>query len=256
MSMTEPIGHADGRPTMLEPQPAPRRRLSSRVSLLHVIAAVSGLLAFLLILSWMRGQQDLVEAAVAGVDIPAGNVVSVEMFDFVEVPADGAFGGKVLTRDEVNALLAGPRPVATRRIGAEEPILATDFRSADMPVGLRAMSLPVDLNRAVGGALAASDRVDVIGFDGGGPFYIATDVVVLDVPVASAGAFGTSTGYAITLAVTDEQALMLAEALTEGEIHVLRSTGAPEVTLERLLPASPQDGIAERREGEAGGDRR
>ena len=84
-----------------------------------------------------------------------------------------------------------------------------------MPAGLRAMSLPLDTSRAVGGALSASDRVDVIGFDESGPFYIATDVVVLDVPAAGSGAFGSSAGYAVTLAVTDEQALMLAQALTE-----------------------------------------
>ena len=93
----------------------------------------------------MRGQQDLVEVAVAATDIPAGNVVTAGMFEYVEVPADGAFGGNVLTRDQVTSLLAGARPVATRRITAEEPILATDFRSAEMPAGLRAIQPPSSL---------------------------------------------------------------------------------------------------------------
>ncbi len=251
MSVSEPTGRTSGRPTMLEPQPTPRRSLGSRISLLHVIAIAAGVLSFILILSWMRGQQDLVEVAVAGTDIPAGNVVTADMFDFVEVPADGAFGGNVLTREQVTTLLADARPVATRRISAEEPILATDFRSAGMPVGLRAMSLPLDTSRAVGGALTASDRVDVIGFDEAGPFYIATDVVVLDVPSAGSGAFGSSTGYAVTLAVTDEQALMLAQALVDGDIHVLRSTGAPEVTLQRLVPAvSEEEPVPEGEDGD------
>jgi hypothetical protein len=86
----------------------------------------------------------------------------------------------------------------------------------------------------VGGELAVGDRVDVIGVDDDGPRYIATEVEVLDVPGSRAGTFGATDGFAVTLAVDDQQALALAGALAEGDLHVLRSTGAPEVTVERL----------------------
>jgi Flp pilus assembly protein CpaB len=215
----------------LEPQPAPRRKLSSRIGLLHLIAIASGLLAFLLVLSWMRGQEDLVEVAVAGDVIRSGNVVTSGMLEFVEVPAAASFGDRFVSPDDAASLRGS---VATRSVAAGEPLLDTDLRTVATPAGLRAMSLPLDINRAVGGELAVGDRVDVIGVDDDGPRYIATEVEVLDVPGSRAGTFGATDGFAVTLAVDDQQALALAGALAEGELHVLRSTGAPEVTVERL----------------------
>jgi len=222
----------------LEPQPPPRRKLSSRIGLLHVVAIVSGLLAFLLILSWMRSQQELVEVAVASDTIRSGNVVVREMFEFIEVPSDGSFGDSLVARSEEAALIGS---VATRLISPGEPILDTDVRPIDTPEGLRAMSIPLDVNQAVGGEVAVGDRVDVIGFDDDGPHYIATDVAVLDVPGERSSAFAATSSFAITLAVDDVQALAIAAALDFGDLHVLRSTGAPEVTLDRLLPAGGSD---------------
>lgn len=218
----------------LEPQPAPRRKLSSRVGLLHVVAIVSGLLAFLLILSWMRSQQELVEVAVASETIRSGNVVVGDMFDFIEVPADSTFGDSLVLRVDESALVGS---VATRLISPGEPILDTDVRPIDTPEGLRAMSIPLDVNRAVGGEIAIGDRVDVIGFDDAGPHYIATDVAVLDVPGERSTAFAATSSFAITLAVDDVQALAIAAALDFGDLHVLRSTGAPDVSLDRLAPS-------------------
>lgn len=219
----------------LEPQPPPRRRLSSRLGLLHVIAIVSGLLAFLLILSWMRSQQDLIEVAVATNTIRSGNVIGAAMFDFVEIPTAGFFDGALVSPEEAGRLVGS---VATRQIGADEPILDSDVRPVDTPEGLRAMSVALDITRAVGGELAVGDRVDVIGFDDVGPLYIATDVAVLDVPGERTSAFSAATGFAVTLAVDEEQALAIAAALHAGDVHVIRSTGAPEVTIERLDPPS------------------
>lgn len=225
-----------------ESQPRPRRKLSSRIGLLHIIAIVSGVLAFLLILSWMRSQQELISVAVAGQDIRAGNVIDTASFNYTEIPADGAFGDTlVLEGTEADALDGS---VAVRFIEMGEPILDSDFRPVDTPEGLRAMSIPLQVNQAVGGVIVEGDRVDVIGFDDIGPRYIATGVAVLDVPGESGGAFGSSTSYAITLAVNDIEALELAAALEAGDLHVLRSTGAPDVTLDRLLEIVEGDGGA------------
>lgn len=222
----------------LEPQPPPRRKLSSRVGLLHLVALGSGLVAFLLILTWMRGQEDLVEVAVAADVIRSGNVVTEGMLEFVEVPAAASFRERFVSAEEAEVLRGS---VATRTIASGEPLLDSDLRTVDTPAGLRAMSIPLDVNRAVGGELAVGDRVDVIGLDGRGPHYIATDLEVLDVPGARASTFGATTGYAVTLAVDDEQALALAGALEHGDLHVLRSTGAPEVTVDRLGGADEED---------------
>lgn len=222
----------------LEPQPPPRRRLSSRIGLLHMIAIVSGLLAFLLILSWMRSQQDLVEVAVAREAIRSGNVIGAGMFDFVEIPASGGFDGALVAPDEVERLVGS---VATRQINPGEPLLDTDVRAVETPEGLRAMSMPLDINRAVGGDIVVGDRVDIIGFDDIGPHFIATDVAVLDVPGERTSAFAAATSFAITVAVDETEALAIAAALEAGDVHVIRSTGAPEVTIERLAPPGPDD---------------
>ena len=96
------------------------------------------------------------------------------------------------------------------------------------------MSVPLDINRAVGGVLAVGDRIDIIGFDEAGPYYIATDIEVLDIPGERSGAFGSGASYAVTVAVDDLQALAIARALDFGELHILRSTGAPDVAIDRL----------------------
>ncbi len=248
MSVGDRPESGGSRLTTIDAQPTPRRSLSSRLSLLHVVAIVSGLLAFLLILSWMRSQQELVEVAIATEEIRSGNVVTAGSFDFIEVPADGSFEGRLTSPEDAAALVGS---VATRFIAPGDPILDSDLRPIETPEGLRAMSLPLELNRAVGGVLAVGDRVDIIGFDDAGARYIASDVAVLGIPGESSSAFGAGASYAITVAVNDVQALALAEALEFSDLHVLRSTGAPEVTLERL--EAPGD-EAEPVEGDAGGD--
>ena len=200
--------------------------------MLHLIAILSGLLAFLLILSWMRAQEDVVEVVVASDLIRSGNVITGEMFETVEIPAAAAFGANLMTPAALDRLVGS---VATRTITEGEPVLGSDLRPVDTPMGLRAMSVPVDINRAVGGELNIGDRVDVIGFDATGAHYIATDIEVLDVPGARSSTFGATTSFAVTLAVDDVQALGVAQALDFGVVHLLRSTGSPDVTLERIV---------------------
>lgn len=239
--------HGGGSPLRtLEPQGPPKRSMSSRLGLLHVVAIVSGLLAFLLILTWMRSQQDVVEVAVAVEEIRSGNVMSTDLIEYREVPAAGTFGDRMVTSEEAGRLEGA---VATRQIAPGEPVLDSDLRPVDTPDGLRAMSVPLDINRAVGGVLAVGDRVDIIGFDELGPHYIATDIEVLGIPGERSGAFGSGASYAITVAVDDGQALAIARALDFGDLHVLRSTGAPGVVLERLQDVAPEPA-----ETESGGD--
>ena len=128
-----------GASVVLAEQPAPRRRLTSRIGILHVVAVASGLLAFLLILMWMRAGQELVTVAVAGDTIRAGTIVPPGSVEFVEVSADAAFDGRMLSPEEA-ARLQGS--VATREINPGEPILDTDLRGIDLPAGSRAMSVP------------------------------------------------------------------------------------------------------------------
>ena len=247
--MTRGEAHpARGAAVVLAEQPAPRRRLSSRIGLLHLVAVASGLLSFLLILMWMRAGQELVTVAVAGDTIRAGALVAPGSVEFLDVAPDAAFDGRMLTPDEATRLEGS---VATREIASGEPILDSDLRPVDLPVGLRAMSVPLDPARAAGGDLATGDRVDIIGTDDAGARYIAVGLPVLAVPGRQDSTFGASGTFAVTVAVDDAEALAIAAALDNGTVHLLRSTGAPDVT--PALITAP--GVA--RQGEdatAGGD--
>ena len=224
---------SSGRVRALDPQPPPKRKLSSQLGPLHVVAVVSGLLAFLVVLTWMRSQQDLIEVAVAAETIRSGNVITAHMVESAEVPADASFGDRLVTIGEFDLIVGS---IATRSISPGEPLLDSDLRGVRTREGLRAMSVPIDIDRAVSGDLAAGDRVDIVGFDDGGAHYIATGIEVLAVPDAGQNAFGTSSGFAVTVAVSDIEALEIAAAMDYGDIHMLRSTGAPTVTTERLTP--------------------
>ena len=222
---------------VLAEQPAPRRRLSSRIGLLHVVAVASGLLSFLLILMWMRAGQELVTVAVAGDTIRAGTIVPAGSVEFLDVSVDAAFDGRMLTPDEATRL---EDSVATREITSGEPILDSDLRPVDLPAGSSAMSVPLDSDRAAGGDLAIGDRVDIIGTDDTGARYVAVGLPVLAVPGQQDSTFGASDAFAVTVAVDDAEALAIAAAVDTGTVHLLRSTGAPDVAIGCWSPRTPR----------------
>ena len=220
----------------IDQQPPPKRKLSSRVSLLHIVAVASGLLAFMLILSWMSGQQNVVEVAVASDPVRPGVAIDVDMIEFIEIPASTAFVDRMVSQEDV-VLLEGS--VATRAIAPGEPILDSDLRPVASREGLRAMSIPFDITLAVGGDIVAGDRVDIIAEREGVTWFAASDVEVLAAPGDAVGAFGSTTDYAVTLAVDDATALALATAFAADTVHLIRSTGAPEVSLFSAIDGTP-----------------
>ena len=233
----------------IEQQPPPKRKLSSRVSLLHVVAIASGLMAFLLILSWMQGQQAEVEVAVASEPVRPGVAIDSDMIEFITVPATAEFIDRMLSPEEVG-LLEGS--VATRTITPGEPILDSDLRPVASREGLRAMSIPFDPALAVAGDIVAGDRVDIIAEREGVTWYAASNIEVLSVPDAGAGAFGSTSDFAVTLAVDDATALALATAFAADTIHLVRSTGAPDVTL--FSSVDSEAGISDPEPVATGGD--
>lgn len=121
--------------------------------------------------------------------------------------------------------------VLTRPVHAGE-LVATGWLAPafDEHAG-RSMTIPVDAEHAVGGALRAGDRVDVLAtFDAGNvrarTVVLARSVDVLDVVEAGALAFGEETMVGLTLAVGPEQATRLAFASQTGVIDVVRVDGA------------------------------
>lgn len=132
-------------------------------------------------------------------------------------------------------------------LAAGEPVRLSDLRPPTWAGGRRAMSVPVEAEHAVGGALRSGDRVDVVGVADGTASWVVLGAEVLDVPDEDpGGGLGGVTAYAVTITVTEAQALRLALALREGQVEVVRSTGAAAV-------AAP-DATAETIPQEAGDD--
>jgi len=217
----------------------PKRSPLSRVSFGHVLMMLAGLLAVLLNLALLRGDQAEQMVTVADRDLATGTRVGPEDLRFVSAPIDGSLADRFVT-EAASANLVGL--VVTRPVSEGDPLFESDVRPEAAPDAGRAMSVPVDATQAVAGALQRGDRVDVIGVQDGVATYIAVSVEVLAVPEATASGFQAATGaFSVTLAVDDTEAIAIAAMLDVGAVHIVRSTGAPEPTviLEDAASAEP-----------------
>ncbi len=219
-----------GRLTATEVKEPPKRNPLSRVTLGHVLMVLAGLLALVFNLAVIRGNQATIEVAVAAGEIRSGMAITDDLVTVRRIPDDRLLSDHLLGADGVDAAIGS---VATRTIAPGEPILISDVRAVETRDGLRAMSVPVDKGRAVAGGLHRGDRVDIVAVDAGLARFIALDVEVIDVPTVDSRALGATSSWTPTLAVTDEQALRIAAALDSGEVHLVRSTGAPDPVVEQ-----------------------
>jgi Flp pilus assembly protein CpaB len=89
------------------------------------------------------------------------------------------------------------------------------------------MSVPVDPAMAVGGRLAAGDRIDVLFTDHSVASVIVTDAKVLAVDERGRGGIGESSSpFTVTIAVNASESLLVAAAIVDGNISIARTTGA------------------------------
>lgn len=223
----------------IDPRPiAPRRRkLRERLSLGHLFMIAAGLLAFVLVVSLLQDRNLTTEVVVADREILPGTLITPDLVTVADIPADAELVGSLATMADLRAT-EGVR--AAYRIGAGDPITRTALAPGSSPAALRAMSLPIERVRAVGGDLSAGDRIDVISVDSGLATYIAVDLEVLATQGSEArtGALSSSalSTYYVTVSVDDQTALELALAMEQGAVTVLRSTGAePVAANERQL---------------------
>lgn len=205
-------------------EPVPRRPLTSRLSLGHLVMIVAGLAAFLLVLTVLRDRGETVLVAVAGQPIQAGTVASDDMFEFTEVAADGRLTERLMAPEVATRAVSGDW-IAVRSIAAGEPITLSDFRAGTVDAELRAMSIPIAAGNAVDGAIRQGDRVDVIVVRSGVASYVTVDTEVISVSAGASGLGGTG-ALTITVAVDADTSLRLASALNDGSIEIVRSNGA------------------------------
>jgi Flp pilus assembly protein CpaB len=200
---------------------------------------VSGLLAFLLVVSVLHAREKTVQVAVALRDIPVGAQVPATAVRWVEIPADSTLKGSLVRASGLRG-----RVVAAQPIAKGEPLTKHMLRAPGAPSGLRAMSIPVAPEHSSGGDLEVGDRVDVIDVNGTYTSFVVRDAEVVGIGSGRSGGFtsGGGGGRFITIAVNGEDALRLAFALADNKIDVVRATGAAPLTSSAVDFGTPAEG--------------
>ena len=212
-----------GEATPVGPGRIRRRNPLTRVSAAHLLMLMAAILAFATNLVVLRNLDQTRAVVVAAIDLPAGRQVQSTHLRSVEVDVDDEVYARLIPWAEATTLVG---QVTAHPIGDGGLIETGDIRDPSGPAGLRSMSIPIDAEHAVGGQLAAGDRIDLILVGDEGPRYVLTAAEVLAVsPTGELGALASSDFY-IVVAVDADGALQLAEAIRDGRIEVVRSTGS------------------------------
>jgi hypothetical protein len=209
-----------------------RRSLTGRFTWGHVLPVVLAVLAAVFAAVALGDRSSTTRVPVANGPIAAGAPVDGGDTHLVTVHA----GDTSLRAGLLPAASLGEGWVAAVAINAGDPITRSEVaHAAAGGGGLGAMSIPVPVSHADGGAIVAGDQVDVIGGSAAaGPEYIAKGLKVLGVANTRVGGVlaGTTGDYYVVVAVDRATALRLSAALaasggssaTAG-IQVIRTTG-------------------------------
>ena len=196
----------------------------ARFSAGHVVMIVAGLVGMTLTVAALRADEGGTEVVVATHEIRAGEVIRARDFRVDRIRAG---------RDVVSTLIGarGARSlrgeIAVATIAENAVIPRGAVRAPAAGAGLRAMSMPIDPAMAVGGRLAAGDRIDVLFTDDATASVIVTDAKVLAVDERGRGGIGESSSpFTITIAVDASESLLVAAAIADGNISIARTTGA------------------------------
>lgn len=213
------------------PRERPKRKKGARMPAPLIVVAIGFIVTALLVAS-LTGSDDGVPVAVAARTIAVGESLNPGDFRYVNAELPDELLGRSLRRADVASISGN---VAKHTIEAGALVGRDDVAVAAGPQRQRAVSIPIDAERAVGGRLKPGDVVDVADATSGVAVYVVTDAEVISVGVDTGGkAMTSSSRYAVTLGVDDTEALRLGPAFLSDKVYLVRSTGAPPA-----LPAPP-----------------
>jgi Flp pilus assembly protein CpaB len=197
---------------------------------------LAGALGVLLTLSVLRAADDTKPMLATARDIAPGTVIDARVLRITRVHVDAAVGATLFDGASLDALNGR---VAIEHIAAGSLVTRNSVRAATVGGVPRAMSFPIPRSRAVGGAVAAGDRVDVLAVrrNTGRSGYVATDVQVLAFSSRGSGPLEGSDDASVTIAVDSDAATRVASALEVGTITLVRATGA--TPLHQDVPFDP-----------------
>lgn len=163
-----------------------------------------------------------------------GHVLSAQDLRPARVASDvGALRGFVSTAAASPVGRTVRAPIAAGALVPRTALASTAPRGRDV-------TIPISSEHALGGALAAGDRVDVLatfdkGTEAARTLTVATGARVVDV-VRSDGLFGQKEGglTALTLAVAPDDAVYVVFASRNGEVDVVRAATGGDATRGRF----------------------
>jgi Flp pilus assembly protein CpaB len=206
------------------PVPAPTARRIGRFSRGHVLMAIAGIVGVVLSFAVLREREGETVVLVAAHEIRAGETISSSDFRTTRATLTPAVLATVAQGRDQRRLEGR---IAGSTIAEGELVTTRALRRRAAPHGLRAMSIPIDPARAVGGRLAAGDRVDVLFAGQQAVSIIVADAPVLAVDARGRGGIGESASpFTVTVGVTARQSQLVAAAVADGDISLARTTGA------------------------------
>lgn len=203
------------------------RQVRRRPSASHILIAVAVILAFGLNYLALQDRDATVQVAVAVAPLTAGAVFTASNARLVDISSDFEGLDGLVLAEELGGLEGW---IVGRAIGAGGLIDKGSVVEPGSHEGLRVMSIPIGVEHAVGAALSAGDRADVISVVDGEAAFVATDLEVIGAADLEGGRLSAAGSYYVIVAVEADQALAIATAIDHGSVEVIRSTGASAVT--------------------------
>ena len=207
-----------------------------------LLAAVLAVVGAVLLISYVRGADDrafagaeLTQVLIVKTEIPAGTS-GAELgttVDLKSVPVAYVAAGAVTDVSDLKGLVAavslapGEQVLASRFVAPDT--FGADGGTAAVPKGLQEITVSLDLQRVVGGALVAGDLVGVYGSlqadntDSARTQLVESEVLVTSVvrdAAVDASAVQTSGAILVSLAVTADQAQRIIYALEFGTVYL------------------------------------
>ncbi len=219
-----------------------------------IVAVLLGMLSVLLINHYLKQKEREYElrskgrevaVLVAVRNIPAGSPIEESMINTVAIPEKyiqpraAQQKEKIVGAFALVPIMQGEQILMTK-LGTEEQIKkeekkrVPDRLSMNMPIGKRALTVPVGLTDAAGGSIRQGDHVDVLGVFAADKLKLQPEAKTAIVTLLQDVLVLAATGSSITLALSPEEAGIITVAQNEGKIlFVLRPQAE---TGEHILP--------------------